>query len=45
MAFSSLINTSFIERFNLTLRQMVAALSRKTWSLAQSHAKLLLHLE
>ena len=45
MAFSGLINTSFIERFNLTFRQMVASLSRKTWSLAQSHEKLLLHLE
>jgi hypothetical protein len=45
LAFSGLINTSFIERFNLTFRQMVASLSRKTWSLAQSHEKLLLHLE
>ena len=45
MAFSGLINTSFIERFNLTFRQMVASLSRKTWSLTQSHEKLLLHLE
>jgi len=34
------INTAFIERFNLTLRQHVAALGRKVTSLAQSEAGL-----
>jgi IS1 family transposase len=39
------IQTAFIERFNLTLRQGVASLSRKTWSYAQTQQHLLLHLE
>jgi hypothetical protein len=28
------IQTSFIERINLTLRELIAPLSRKTWSMA-----------
>jgi transposase InsO family protein len=40
---SHCIQTSFIERFNLTLRQSIAPLTRKTWSLPQS--QLLLHVE
>jgi len=36
LGYSGTINTAYIERFNLTLRQMVAPLTRKTWSLAQS---------
>jgi transposase InsO family protein len=39
------IQTAFIERLNLTLRQGVAALSRKTWSYAHTQQHLLLHLE
>lgn len=35
-----IINTAFIERFNLSLRQHVAALGRKVTSLAQSEAGL-----
>jgi hypothetical protein len=42
---SGLIQTAFIERLNLTIRQAVAALSRRTWGLAQSPAELGLHLE
>jgi len=45
LGFSSIINTSFIERLNLTLRQMIAPLTRRTWSLAQTEEKLMLHLE
>ncbi len=42
---SGLIQTAFIERANLTLRQAVAPLRRKTWSLAQSDHALLMHVE
>jgi IS1 family transposase len=42
---SGLIQTAFIERVNLTLRQSVAPLRRKTWSLAQSDHALLMHVE
>jgi len=42
---SNCIQSSFIERLNLTLRQSVAPLTRKTWSLAQSQTHLLLHVE
>ena len=45
LGFSSIINTSFIERLNLTLRHMIAPLTRRTWSLAQTEDKLMLHLE
>ena len=39
------IQTAFVERLNLTVRQAVTALTRRTWSIAQSPAELLLHLE
>jgi IS1 family transposase len=39
------IQTAFIERVNLTFRQGVAPLTRKTWSLPQSEEHLLLHVE
>ncbi len=42
---SHCIQTAFIERLNLTLRQSIAPLTRKTWSLPQSQAHLLLHVE
>ena len=42
---STLIQTAFIERVNLTIRQGVAPLSRKTWSMAKSSEHLLLHVE
>jgi transposase-like protein len=45
LGFSKVINTSFVERLNLTLRQMIAPLARRTWALAQREEKLLLHLE
>lgn len=44
LGYSGTINTAYIERFNLTLRQMVASLTRKTWALAQSRAALHTHL-
>ncbi len=44
LGYSGTIDTAYIERFNLTLRQMVASLTRKTWALAQSRAALRTHL-
>ena len=43
--FSHCIQTALIERVNLTLRQSIAPLTRKTWSLPRSEAHLLLHIE
>ncbi len=39
------LNTAFVERVNLTIRQSVAALARRTWSTAQAAPHLLAHLE
>jgi Integrase core domain len=39
------LNTAFVERVNLTLRQSVAALIRRTWSTKQDALQLLVHLE
>jgi len=40
-----LIQTAFVERVNLTFRQSVAALSRRTWAYAQTERHLVLHCE
>jgi IS1 family transposase len=45
LGLSGRVTTAFIERLNLTVRQSVAALVRRTWSTAQDGAQLLLHLE
>jgi IS1 family transposase len=45
MGFSGRLNTAFIERVNLTVRQGVAALARRTWATAQQSSYLLAHLE
>jgi IS1 family transposase/transposase-like protein len=39
------IQTAFIERVNLTIRQSVSFLTRRTWSTARSEEHLRLHLE
>ena len=39
------IQTAIIERFNLTIRQGVAALARRTWSKAHSNELLYLHVQ
>jgi hypothetical protein len=44
LGLSGLIQTSAIERVNLTIRQGVALLSRRTWSLAQSETHLQSHV-
>ncbi len=42
---SGTIQTAFVERLNLTVRQAVTALTRRTWGVAQSSAELMFHLE
>jgi transposase-like protein/IS1 family transposase len=44
LGLSGRINTAFIERVNLTVRQSVAALVRRTWSTAQQAPQILAHL-
>lgn len=39
------IQTAFIERVNLTFRQCVSRLSRRTWAYAQTEHHLLMHCE
>ncbi len=43
--FTRNIQTAIVERVNLTFRQSIAPLTRKTWSLAQSEQHLLCHVE
>jgi IS1 family transposase len=45
LGLSGRLNTAFVERLNLTVRQSVAALVRRTWSTAQEAPQLLVHLE
>jgi IS1 family transposase/transposase-like protein len=45
LAFNEIIQTAFIERINLTIRQCIAPLQRKTWSLAKSQDALLTHVQ
>jgi len=44
LGLSGRLNTACIERLNLTVRQMVAALVRRTWSTTQAAPQLLTHL-
>jgi transposase InsO family protein len=39
------IMTSYVERVNLTLREHIAPLSRRTWSLARDEHTLWLHVQ
>jgi IS1 family transposase len=45
LGYSGRLNTAFIERVNLTVRQGVAALARRTWATSQQAPQLLAHLE
>jgi IS1 family transposase len=45
LGLSGRLNTAFIERVNLTLRQSVAALVRRTWSTMQAVPHVLAHVE
>ena len=45
LGLSGRLNTACVERVNLTIRQRVAALIRRTWSTAQTVPQVLAHLE
>ena len=45
LGFTGSINTAFIERLNLTLRQSLAALTRRSWATAQLTPELEAHLK
>ena len=45
LGLSGTLNTAFVERLNLTIRQSVAALIRRTWATMQDAPQLLLHVE
>jgi transposase InsO family protein len=45
LGLSGTLNTAFVERVNLTIRQSVAALVRRSWSTAQQVPQLQVHLE
>ena len=45
LGLSGRLNTAFVERVNLTIRQGVAALARRTWAAAQAAPALLAHVE
>jgi len=41
LGFSGQVQTAFVERANLTLRELIAPLARRTWSIARSQDSLL----
>jgi hypothetical protein len=45
LGLSGQVNTAFVERLNLTVRQSVPALARRTWATARTTERLQLHLE
>ncbi len=45
LGLSGQLNTAFVERVNLTVRQSVADLLRRTWSTMQEAPQLRVHLE
>jgi hypothetical protein len=45
LALSGLVQTAFVERANLTLRELTAPLSRRTWSIAYDRHHLHLHIQ
>jgi len=42
--FTGKVETAYVERINLTLRELIAPLSRRTWSLANNEYTLALHV-
>ena len=45
LGLSGRLNTAFVERVNLTIRQSVAAVTRRTWATAQAAPSLVAHLD
>ncbi len=44
LGFTGTVQTAFVERANLTLRELIAPLSRRTWSIAYDRSHLAFHL-
>lgn len=44
LSFSGIVQTAYVERANLTLRELIAPRSRRTWSTAYDKAHLQLHI-
>ena len=44
LGFTGTVETAYVERINLTLRELIAPLSRRTWSLANDENALGLHV-
>jgi len=45
LALSGRVQTAYVERANLTMRELIAPLSRRTWSLANDKYHLWLHIQ
>ena len=45
LSLSGIVQTAFVERANLTLRELIAPLSRRTWSIAYDKQHLWLHIQ
>lgn len=45
LGFSGKVQTAYVERANLTLREPVAALARRTWSITPLHESLMLAIQ
>ena len=45
LGLSGRVQTAYVERMNLTLRELIAPLSRRTWSMAHDVEHLRLHIE
>ena len=45
LGFTGKVQTAYVERANLTLRELVAPLARRTWSITRSHASLMLAVQ
>jgi transposase InsO family protein len=45
LSLSGIVQTAFVERANLTLRELIAPLSRRTWSIAYDKHHLRLHIQ
>lgn len=44
LGFTGTVETAYVERINLTLRQLIAPLARRTWSLANDKHALVIHI-
>ncbi len=45
LGFTGKVQTVYVERANLTVRELIAPLARRTWSITRSHASLMLAIQ